>query len=144
LNVIAEEVELEGTVRTFSFDSQDQISSGIEKILKGLSIAYGIQYRFDFMKDAPFVDNDPKLTEFLVPLFKKELGEGNVHIVKPMTIAEDFSHYSHKIPAVFFFLGVGGQSPLHSSTFSVDEQVLKIAPALFASAAVHYLKNYPR
>lgn len=144
LNVIAEEVELQGTVRTFSFDSQEQIGGGIEKILKGLSVAYGVKYRFDLTKDAPFVDNDPKLTEFLISIFKKELGEENVHIVKPMTIAEDFSHYSHKIPAVLFFLGVGGQSPLHSPTFSVDEQVLEIAPALFASAAIHYLRNFPR
>lgn len=141
LNVIAEEVELQGTVRTFSFAVQDEIAAGIEKILKGLAIACGIKYRFDFTKDAPYVKNDPALTESSIALFKKELGEQNVHIVKPMTIAEDFSHYSHKIPAVFFFLGVGGQSPLHSSTFSVDEQVFRIAPALFASAAVHYLKN---
>lgn len=144
LNVIAEKVELEGTVRTFSFAFQEQISRGMEKILKGLSIAYGIKYRFDFEKDAPFVKNDPALTEFLIPAFKKELGEENVHIVKPMTIAEDFSHYSHKIPALFFFIGVGGESALHTPTFSVDEQVLKIAPVLFASAAVHYLQNFSK
>ncbi len=141
LNVIAEKVELEGTVRTFSFAFQDKISMGMEKILKGLSIAYGTQYRFDFTKDAPFVKNDPALFEFMLPLLKKELGDANVRIVKPMTIAEDFSHYSHKIPGLYFFLGVGGKAALHTSTFAVDEQVFKIAPALFAAAAVHYLEN---
>lgn len=142
LNVIAEKVEMEGTVRTFSFDLQDKISMGMEKILKSLSIAYGTQYRFDFTKDAPFVKNDPVLTEFTIPVFKKIVGEKNVRIVKPMTIAEDFSHYSHKIPGLFFFLGVGGKSALHTPTFAVDEDVLKVGPVLFASAALHYLQNF--
>ena len=143
LNVIAEEVELEGTVRTFSFEFQDRLSMGMEKILKGISYAYGTQYRFDFVKDAPFVKNDRPLTEFFIPVFKKILGEKNVQIVKPMTIAEDFSHYSHKIPALFFFLGVGGKSALHTPTFAVDEAVLKTGPVLFATAAIHYLTNFP-
>jgi amidohydrolase len=144
LNVIAEEVDLEGTVRTFSFEFQDRISMGMEKILKGLSIAYGTQYRFDFTKDAPFVKNDRQLTEFFIPVFKKILGEKKVQIVKPMTIAEDFSHYSHKIPALFFFLGVGGKAALHTPTFAVDEAALKIGPVLFATAAIHYLNNFPQ
>jgi amidohydrolase len=144
LNVIAEKVELEGTVRTFSFEFQNKISMGMEKILKAHSISYGTKYSFDFIKDAPFVKNDPTLTEFILPVFKKILGQKNVRIVKPMTIAEDFSHYSHKIPALFFFLGAGGKSALHTPTFAVDEEALKIGPALFASAAFHYLQSFPK
>lgn len=141
LNVIADKVELEGTVRTFSFEFQDRISMGIEKILKGLSFAYGFQYRFDFRKDAPYVKNDPQLTRAMVPVFKKMLGDDKVVTVKPMTIAEDFSHYSHRIPALFFFLGVGGNAALHTPKFSVDEEILKVGPALFAAAAVSYLQG---
>ncbi len=143
MNVIAEKVDLEGTVRTFSFELQDRISMGMEKILKGLSIAHGIKYRFDFSKDAPFVKNDETLANFLIPVFKKVLGEANVLMVKPLTVAEDFSHYSHKIPGHLFLLGSGGQSALHTPEFAVDEQVFKVAPLLFASAAVAYLKEFP-
>ncbi len=142
LNVIAEKVELEGTVRTFSFELQDKIAEGIEKILKGLAVAYGITYRFTFSKDAPFVNNDPELTEFFIPVFEKILGKNQVQKVKPLSIAEDFSYYSHQIPAVFFFLGTGDTSPLHTPTFSVDEKILKIGPMLFAGAAIAYLEGF--
>jgi amidohydrolase len=142
MNVIAEKVELEGTVRTFSFELQDKIAEGMEKILKGLAVAYGITYRFTFSKDAPFVNNNPELTEFFIPVFENILGKNQVQKVKPLSIAEDFSYYSHQIPAVFFFLGTGETSPLHTPTFSVDEKILKIGPILFAGAAIAYLEGF--
>jgi amidohydrolase len=143
LNVIADRVDMDGTVRSFSFAVQDQISMGIEKILKGLEIALDIRYRFDFEKDAPYVKNDDNLTAFLAPLFEEVLGKGMVREVQPLTVAEDFSLYSHRIPALLFLLGVGDQAALHTPEFTVDETVLKIAPVLFASAAVHYLEHFP-
>ncbi|MCK4836460.1 MAG: amidohydrolase [Candidatus Aminicenantes bacterium] len=144
VNVIAEKVELEGTVRTFSFEFQDKIYRGMKNILEGLSTAYGTTYRFIFSKDAPYVKNDESLTGFLIPVFKKILGETQVLDVKPMSIGEDFSYYSHRIPSVFFFLGIGDKPPLHTPSFTVDERIFKIAPVLFASAAIHYLNNYSR
>lgn len=142
VNVIAEKVQLEGTVRTFSFELQDKIALGMEKILKGLELAYGITYQFNFRKDAPYVNNDPNLTEFFLPVFKQILGENKVQIVKPMSIAEDFSYYSHQIPALFFFLGTGATSPLHTPTFSIDEKILQIGPVLFAGAVLTYLHDF--
>lgn len=141
VNVIAEKVEMQGTVRSFSFETQDRIAVGMENILKGLSLALGTTYNFQFFKDAPYVKNDEELTRFLIPVFKKILGDENVTEINPLTIAEDFSHYSHQIPGVFFLLGVGDQSPLHTPTFSVDEEIFKIAPVLLASAALSYLNR---
>ena len=142
VNVIAEKVKLEGTVRTFSFELQDKISRGIKNILEGLSTAYGTTYQFVFSKDAPFVKNDPALAEFLIPLFKSLLGEARVMEVEPMSIAEDFSYYSHRIPSLLFFLGVGPQQPLHAPGFTVDEEIFRFGPALFASAAYHFCHQY--
>jgi amidohydrolase len=142
VNVIAEKVQLEGTVRTFSFELQDKIAEGMEKILKGLKLAYGIHYQFIFSKDAPFVDNNPDLTDFLIPVFKQILGKSHVRIVKPMSIAEDFSYYSHQIPALYFFLGTGDTPPLHTPTFSIDEKILRIGPMLFAGATLAYLHDF--
>jgi amidohydrolase len=143
VNVIAEKVEMEGTVRSFSFEVQDQIALGMEKILKGLSLAFGTTYLFNFCKDAPYVKNDENLTRFIDPVFKKILGDDRVLEIKPLTIAEDFSYYSHQIPSVFFLLGTGDQSPLHTPTFSVNEDIFKIGPVLLSSAAINYLNRFP-
>jgi amidohydrolase len=140
LNVIAEKVEMEGTVRTFSFDTQDMIEKGIKNILEGLKISMGISYDFRFEKTSQYVKNDNTLTKKIQPLFKKLLGAENVHITEPVTIGEDFSAYSHKIPSFFFFLGAGLKGKLHSSTFSVPEESLRYGPLLLASAALEAIK----
>jgi amidohydrolase len=139
LNVIADKVELEGTVRTFSFDTQDMIEKGMRNILKGLQTALGIDFEFKFEKTSQYVKNDKDLTSCILPVFKKLLGDEHVVITEPVTIGEDFSAYSHRIPSVFFFLGAGEQGKLHSPTFSVDEEILRYGPLLLSSAALEFL-----
>ncbi len=141
LNVIADKVEMEGTVRTFSFETQDMIEKGMENILKGLQTALGITYEFKFEKTSQYVKNDKNLTNRVLPVFKKLLGDQHVVITDPVTVGEDFSAYSHRIPSFFFFLGAGEEGNLHSPTFSVDEKILQYGPLLLSSAALEFLKQ---
>jgi amidohydrolase len=140
-NVIAETVDMEGTVRTFSEATENQIRSGMEKILQGLETAFGVKARLDFEKVNPFVNNDAGLYNLFLPVFEKILGRENVHLAEPLTIGEDFALYSRRVPSLLFFLGSGGDSALHTPTFSVDEEILKIAPVLLAEAACAYLEQ---
>ncbi|MCP4213907.1 MAG: amidohydrolase [bacterium] len=139
LNVIADKVEMEGTVRTFSFETESAIEKGMENILKGLSLSTGITYDYKFIKTSKFVKNDAVLTEKLTPLFKRMIGDSNVLPAEALTVGEDFSAYSHKVPSLFFFLGTGLEGALHSSTFAVDENIFLCGPLLFASAAVELM-----
>jgi len=144
-NVLADHVDMEGTVRSFSFAVEKQIEEGMGRILQGLEIMFGVRTRLVFERASSFVQNDPQLTGFLLPVFRRILGETNVKIIEPLTIGEDFSAYSHRIPALFFFLGVGqGEKPaaLHTPDLNPDEKTLAIAPVLFAAAAVSYLQDY--
>jgi amidohydrolase len=141
-NVIADKVEMEGTVRTFSFETQDLIEKGIERILKGLEISLGITYRYRFEKASKFVKNDSKLTQMALPLFKRLLGDQQVRITDPVTVGEDFSSYSHQIPSFFFFLGAGEKGSLHSSTFSVDEKMFYYGPLLLSAAALEFMNSF--
>jgi len=140
-NVIAEIVDMEGTVRTFSEKQENQIRSGMEKILQGLETAFAVKTRLDFEKVNPFVDNDRALHDLFLPVFEKFLGRENVHLAEPLTIGEDFALYSRHIPSLLFFLGSGGDSALHTPTFSVEEKILETAPALLAGAACAYLEQ---
>ena len=141
LNVIADKVEMEGTVRTFSFDTQDKIQQGMENILKGLGLSLGIAYDFKFEKSSKYVKNDQTLTGLALPLFKELLGDKNVFITDPLTVGEDFASYSHRVPSFFFFLGAGEEGKLHSPTFSVDEKALNYGPLLLSAAAIEFLRN---
>lgn len=141
LNVVADRVVMEGTVRTFSFAVENKIEQGMKNILKGLELSLGITYDFKFARSAKFVKNDAPLTRLAVPLFKKLLGEENVFITEPLTIGEDFSAYSHQIPSLFFFLGAGVEGKLHTPEFSIDEDIFLYGPLLFAAATIELLNN---
>lgn len=142
LNVVAGEVKMEGTVRTFSFGTQDMIERGMENILKGLVASMGITYEFTFNRTTQFVKNDKKLTRMVIPLFRKLLGVANVHIVDPATVGEDFSAYSHLIPSFYFFLAAGENRAVHTPDFVVDEGIFKYGPLLLSSAAIEYLEQH--
>lgn len=140
LNVIADKVEMEGTVRTFSFETQDMIRQGMENVLKGMNIATGITYDFRFEKSSRFVKNDLLLTRRIMPVFKQLLGDANVLITDPLTVGEDFAAYSHTIPSLLFFLGAGEKGALHTPDFSVQEDIFNYGPLLLASAALESMQ----
>lgn len=141
LNVIAQDVHMEGTVRSFSFETENRIEEGMSKILKGLEHSMGITYDFKFKRAAKFVKNDPRLTAIGLPIFKKILGEQHVIITDPVTIGEDFAEYSHRVPSLFFFLGAGREGRLHTPQFSVDEKMFYYGPTLLASAAIQFMRE---
>lgn len=143
LNVIADEVKMEGTVRTFSFATQDMIEQGMENILKGLQLSHNIRYVFRFSKGSSYVKNDRQLTRTLTPLFQTLLGKEKVIFIEPVTVGEDFSAYSFKIPSLYFFLGTGMGKTLHSPTYAVDEKIFLYGPLLFSAAAVEIMKKHP-
>jgi len=140
-NVIAESVDMEGTVRTFSDELEKQIRVGMENILRGLETALGVKTSLDFEKVNPAVMNDAGLHDLVLPVFRQALGEANVLAAEPLTIGEDFSLYSRRLPSLLFFLGSGVGNALHSPGFTVDEDILKVAPALLAAAAYAYLEK---
>jgi amidohydrolase len=138
-NVIAEAVDMEGTVRTFSASEEDRILAGIQGILRGLEPAFGVEASLEFEKVNPAVMNDPRLVEMARPVFARILGRDNVLEAEPLTVGEDFSHFARRLPSLFFFLGSGTGQPLHSPGFTVDEEILRTAPALLAAAASAFL-----
>ncbi|MCU0237573.1 MAG: M20 family metallopeptidase [Acidobacteria bacterium] len=140
-NVIAESVEMEGTVRTFSDELENRIRLGMENILRGLETSLGVKTSLDFEKVNPAVMNDAGLHDLVLPVFRRALGKANVLTAEPLTIGEDFSLYSRRLPSLFFFLGSGVGNALHSPAFTVDEGILKVAPALLAAAAFVYLET---
>ena len=140
-NVIAENVDMEGTVRTFSEEQENRIRSGMEKVLLGLETAFGVKTRLEMEKLNPFVKNDAGLYDLLLPVFERILGRENVRLADPLTIGEDFALYTRRLPSLLFFLGSGGGSALHTPTFTVDEEILKVAPVLLAEAAYVFLEQ---
>ena len=128
-NIIPESVRLEGTVRAFSEDVQDQVERRIDEILAGLAGAAGARYNFNYERVTPFVNNDPELATRIRDALDTALGARNVIDARPVMVAEDFAFFARRIPSFYFRLGVvapgtvsGG---LHTPDFRADDSAIE-------------------
>jgi metal-dependent amidase/aminoacylase/carboxypeptidase family protein len=72
------------------------------------------------------------------------LGDENVQVLDARMTAEDFAYYSHYVPSVFYRIGTkidGVSTHLHSPRFDVNEQALRIAPAVMSYLAIRCLEE---
>ncbi len=147
-NVIPEEAIMLGTIRTFNKGVRDYIVKRMKEVTELYSKALRAQATFELKeKYIPPTVNDPKLSEFAVNVVKK-LGIAKVLTdVKPTMGAEDFAFYLEKVPGVYIFLGIKNEDkgivyPHHHPRFNVDEDVLWIGTAIYASLAISFLRNF--
>lgn len=138
-NLIAENVKLEGTLRTFDLDVYEFVKERINQINQGLETMYDVKVDTEFIDFCPPVVNDADLYERFISLVDpKEFIE-----MKPMTITEDFAFYQTELPGLFLMLGIkndekGFNYPLHSSEFNFDEEVLLYGIELYTRIAKEY------
>ncbi len=144
-NIIADEVKMEGTMRTLSEDARTKAKAMIDQTLKGITSAYGATYELSIPPSVnPVTYNDPKLVMDTLPTMKRILGEKNLFVPNPQMGAEDFSLFQQVIPGFFYFLGVGNKSKgitgmIHTAEFDADEESLVIGVKVMSNVLLDYL-----
>lgn len=146
-NIIADEVKLEGTMRTLSENVRGRAKELMKETLTGITSAYGATYELQIEENAAVTFNEPKLVEETLPTFRRLLGTGNVTEIKPQMIAEDFAYYQRVIPGFYYFLGVGNKSkgitaPVHTAEFDVDEESMVVGVKVMSNALLDYLDRH--
>jgi amidohydrolase len=154
-NIIAEEVRLEGTIRTLDDKNRDRIGEQIENIVKGITHPFNADYAFSLSKGAPAVYNHPEFADIMLPTLYEVLGRENVIEIAPQMVAEDFSYFGQEIPGFYFFLGVKDpqqedMAPLHSPYFDPDERSIPLGIKIMSHLLLdcleyhsHVERNYP-
>lgn len=122
-NVIADFVEISGTLRVFNGELYDILKTRISAVLEGLKVATGAEFEMTENVHYPCVMNPRDMVE---DFYKYLDSMEDTHLVEPVMAAEDFAEYQLEVPGIFFFLGIGeeGATPLHSTNFNFDEEVL--------------------
>ena len=146
-NIIAEDVRMEGTLRTLSESVRTRIQELMRQTLASVTSAYGAKFELTFEDSNPVTYNDPKLVEETLPTFRRLIGEQNLVAPKPFMPAEDFSYYQKVIPGFFYFLGVGnkakGLTPMwHTAEFDIDEESLVLGVKVMSSVLLDYLDHH--
>lgn len=143
-NIVAEKVELGGTVRTYDAKFRDGIIEQMERILKGITEAHGATYEMEYRKTYPSIHNDPKVVDATLPVFRRIVGETNVIELIPGMGGEDFSFFAQESPGFFFRLGVANEKKgmthgPHTPLYDCDEESIKTGVAVMAAAVCDFL-----
>ncbi|HKQ74701.1 MAG TPA: amidohydrolase [Blastocatellia bacterium] len=143
-NIIADEVKLEGTMRTLNEEVRNKAIEMMKQTLAGITSAYGASYEMEFGANTLVTYNDPALVEATLPVMRKIAGEKNVFSPKPQMGAEDFSFYQKVVPGFFYFLGVGNSEKgvtamIHTPEFDIDEESLVVGVKVMSNVLLDYL-----
>ena len=149
-NIIPEEVEMIGTIRTLDRDMQREIHERIRRTVTNIAEASGATAEVTIEKGYPVTYNDPELTQLMGPTMKAVAGVDNVVLTRARTGAEDFSFYALEVPGLFVFLGgmpadqdPAEAAPHHTPDFYIDESGLQLGVELYANFALDYLQMNP-
>jgi amidohydrolase len=140
-NVIADKVELKGTVRSLHPETRANLPAWIETIVANVCNSYGAKYEVNYRQGVPSVQNDYTLTQLLQSAAEEAWGCERVQVLpEPSLGAEDFSVYLDYAPGSMFRLGVGFKErptnyPLHHPQFEVDENAIITGVVTMAYAA---------
>ncbi|QJE00268.1 amidohydrolase [Massilia forsythiae] len=137
-NVIPNEAELVGTVRTFSTGVLDLIERRMSEIAGGVAGGFGAAVDFKFKRNYPPLVNDKDKTAFAIEAMRAVVGADSVDInVEPTMGAEDFAFMLQAKPGCYVFLGNGdgehrigghglGPCQLHNGSYDFNDQLLPI------------------
>ena len=146
MNIIPDEVKIDGTFRTFSEEWRQKAHLRIRET--AVFIAQGMGGDCDVVIEPgyPFLENDPKLVENFRTFAAEYVGSENIEELELSMTAEDFAHFAQHVSACFYRLGTsniktGITSGLHTSEFDVDEKSLETGIGLMAWVAIRELES---
>ena len=147
-NIIPDEVQMEGTIRTFSPEVQDDMHRRIRQTAEAIAQSAGATAIVDITQQVPVTYNNPNLTQRMLPTLRRVAGANNVTEAQLVTGAEDFSYFAQSLPGLFVFLGSNAKgvdataAPVnHSPLYQVDEGVLPLGVRTLANLALDYLSQ---
>jgi amidohydrolase len=143
-NVIAEEVFIEGTIRSFSEDVREHLKKELDRAC-GVARVLGGDYVLKYELGYPATVNNAEVIDVMREAAIDLIGAQNVVDMKPKTWSEDFSFFAEKVPSAFMFLGAeiaGDRRSHHSPTFDIDESGLYVGTAIMAETAKRLIKHF--
>lgn len=145
-NVIPEEVKIEGTFRTLNEEWRFEAHKKMKYMAEQIAIGMGGTCDFEVEVGYPMLYNEERLTAKARTYAEAYLGKENVVELPRRLTGEDFAYYSQVMPACFYRLGTGNvergiTSSVHTPTFDIDEDALKVGVGLMVWLAVQELAD---
>lgn len=142
-NVIPDEANLIGTVRTFTQPVLDMIEQRMGEVARHTAAAFGAEVDFKFRRNYPPLVNHAAETRFAVEVMKEVVGADQVDDqVEPTMGAEDFAFFLQAKPGCYVFIGNGegehrdgghglGPCVLHNASYDFNDKLLPIGASFW-------------
>jgi amidohydrolase len=146
-NIIADEVKMEGTMRTLSEEVRRRAQGLMKETLANITAAYGATFDLKFDENAAVTFNEPGLVEETLPTIRRVVGNENLISIKPFMPAEDFSYFQKVSPGFYYFLGVGNRArgitaSWHTADYDIDEESLVVGVKVMSNVLLDYLDRH--
>lgn len=148
-NIIPDEANMVGTIRTLDEDMKAEIFERIETTATNIAASSGASAEVHIEPGNPVTYNDPAFTLKMLPTLEATAGKENVILSKAITGAEDFAFYALEVPSLFVF--VGGMDPddpesaanagHHTPGFFIDERGMQLGVKLYVNIALDFLAD---
>jgi len=152
-NIIPDEVEMVGTIRTFDEGMRQKIFADLKNVAEHTAAAHGARAEAQVpdQDGNPATINNPALTAKMLPSLQAVVGVDNVYEPPLQMGAEDFSFYAREVPGLFFFVGATSQGidpatapSNHSPKFLLDEKALDVGLRALLQVSLDYLHGGPQ
>ena len=146
-NIIPEECEMIGTIRTLDKDMQKEVHEKLKLTATKIAEASGATVEVTIDTKTLVTYNTPELVKMMIPSLETAAGKDNVTDDVWTTGAEDFSYFGEKAPSFFFFLGgmPKGKNPKeaaahHTPDFYIDDSMLDVGVKAFCNIVFDYAR----
>jgi amidohydrolase len=147
-NIIPDQVELIGTVRSFETQIRDSIWADIRRIAEHTAQAHHASAEVSFEQHTRVTRNDLALTERLRPALRRAPGVEQLIEMPMSTVAEDFAYFADEVPGFYYFVGstpkdvdASSAPSNHSPKFFLDEGALGIGVATMLGVVEEALRT---
>ena len=140
-NIIANEVKLSGTVRSFDPAVRDRMEKRLEEVSKAAAAVYGAECEFTYRRCTPAMINCSAETELMRRAVSQVFGQEALQGLEKSTGGEDFAWFLERIPGSYVRVGARNEAagkcwPHHHECFDVDEEALVNGAAVFCQTAL--------
>jgi hippurate hydrolase len=132
-NIISDQAELGGTVRTLRNEERDLAEKRIREIAAGIAAAHGATVEIDYDRNYPVTRNHPSQTTFAAAVAREVAGAARVDADAPPVLGgEDFSYMLEARPGAFIFIGNGDSAGLHTSAYDFNDDIIPTGSSYWA------------
>ena len=130
LNVIANTVELEGSVRSLDEDMRDLVQERLSQVAEGTAAANQCEITIEYERGYPITDNNEEATQHAISV-ASSVSEVDTD-TPPIMPSEDFAYMLMEKPGAFIFLGNGDSQMLHNPEYIFDDEAIPFGSSWYA------------